>query len=442
MTRVEDRFERAIAAAGLGPVAAVVAVSGGPDSIALLDLAVRAAPSLGLRLTVAHFDHGIQPDSAEVAGWVAAGAARYGVRYLTRRVELGAAATETAARRARLAWLEAVADETGAGFIMTGHHRDDQVETLIMRFLRGSGPAGLAGIQRRRGRWIRPLLDVPRAAIAEYLVSRGLTGWQDPSNGDQRHLRNWVRHQLLPRIELRLPRVRENLGAAAGVFGEQRDAWNDLLSELPGLQLRVEPDGVSVAADPLKGYSSAVVRSLLKALGFRLQCGLGKSQVDRLQRLVVKGHTGQVEDLFGGARAELAFGRLKLFRAPADLRGYRVPLAGPVATARIGDWQLTSTVGVAPPVIPRVGFETWVRQDAGLFVRPWHPGDRIRPIRGRGTRLVVRCMQDNKVPRSRRPMWPVFEHQGVVVWVPGVCRSDALLPEPAASAMRIDVRPR
>ena len=442
MTAIRERFEQAIAALGPGRVTGVIAVSGGPDSIALLDLAAIAGPALGLVPVVAHFDHGIHPDSAEIAERVAAAVAGYGLRYRTHRVELGPMATETAARRARRSWLETVADEEAAGFILTAHHRDDQVETMIMRFLMGSGPAGLAGISRRAGRWVRPLLDSSRQEIGAFLAERGLASWQDPSNSDQRHLRSWIRHDLLPRIEPRVPKVRENLAAAAGVFEENRRGWDELLDQLSALEVRAAEDSVSVAADPLSGYSLALVRSLLKALGFRLQLGLGKGQIDRLQRLVLQGHTGQSVDLVGGGRGELAFGRLTLFRGPAHPTEYRVPLSAITEAAPIGEWRLTCTRSAPPEVIPRDGFATWVVPDASLVVRPWRAGDRIRPIRGRGSRLVVRCMQDSMVPRSRRPKWPVFEHRGEVVWVPGVCRSDALLPDPTALAMRIDVCPR
>ncbi len=442
MTGLRERFEHAITALGPGPVTGVIAVSGGPDSIALLDLAAAAGPALGLVPVVAHFDHGIHSESAEIARRVAAAAAGYGLRYRTQRVELGPTATETVARRARLSWLEAVADEETAAFILTAHHRDDQVETMIMRFLKGSGPAGLAGISPRRGRWVRPLLDTSHQEIGLFLAERGLASWQDPGNTDQRHLRSWVRHDLLPRIEHRVPKVRENLAAAAGVFHENRRGWDELLDQLPALELRAEENGASVAADPLRGYSSTVVRSLLKALGFRLEVGLGKRQVDRLQRLVLQGHTGQAVDLVGGVRGELAFGRLTLFRGSACLDEYHVPLSGAIETTPIGEWRLSCTRSTPPEVIPRHGFATWVVPDASLVVRPWRAGDRIRPIRGRGSRLVVRCMQDSKVPRSRRPKWPVVEHRGEVIWVPGVCRSDVLLPDPTALAMRIDVSPR
>ncbi len=442
MRTARERFERALATVGPGPATAVLAISGGPDSVALLDLAATAPRPGQLTWLVAHFDHGIHPDSAAVAARVAAAAANYGLEYRSHRAELGQDASETTARQARLAWLRVVAAESGAKVILTGHNRDDQVETMIMRFLNGSGPAGLVGIRSRSGPWLRPLLGVSRQEIEEYLAERGLTSWADPANADQRHARSWVRHDLLPRIEHRVPNVRKNLVASAVVFEENRRAWDDLLGHLPALEFRAEPDGVSVAVAPLKGYSSAVLRSVLKALGFRLEIGLGKGQLDRLQRLVAQGHTGQMADLIGGARGELSFGRLKLFGGAAHPPEYLAAIPAVGETAEAGDWRVTWSRSAPPEVVPRDGFTTWVRLGVSLVARPWRAGDRIRPIRGRGSRLVVRCMQDKEVPRSDRPKWPVLEHDGVVIWVPGVCRSDGLLPDPSALAMRIDVSSR
>jgi tRNA(Ile)-lysidine synthase len=439
---VRERFDQALALLGPGPATIILAVSGGPDSIALLDLAATAERQDGFTWVVAHFDHGIHPESADVAARVTKAAAGYGLEYRSHRAELGPDATETTARHARLAWFEAVATDLRATAILTGHHRDDQVETLLMRFLNGSGPSGLVGIRPRRGRWVRPLLGSSRTEIVEYLADRGLTSWSDSGNADPRHLRSWVRHDLLPRIEARLPTVRTNLVASAGVFEDNRQAWDDLLGQLAGLDFRAELDGVSVAVAPLKGYSSAVVRSLLKALGFRLDLGLGRGQLDRLQRLVVKGHTGQSVDLVGGGCGELTFGRLKLSRGLTHLPEYRATISAAGEPADAGEWRVTCSRATPPEVVPREGFTTWVEVGARLVARPWRPGDRIRPIRGQGSRLVVRCMQDTGIPRSYRPKWPVLEHDGVVIWVPGVCRSDGLLPAPTALAMRIDVSSR
>src|SRR5207249_137128 len=137
-----------------------------PDSVALLDLMRAVAPGRGLSLVVAHADHGIRADSRTVGQSVGALARRYGLPFEVAELELGPQATETAARRARYAWLAVVREAHAARYLVTAHHSDDQIETILLRVLRGSGPAGLAGMPARgRGGLVRPLLPFTRAEL-------------------------------------------------------------------------------------------------------------------------------------------------------------------------------------------------------------------------------------------------------------------------------------
>src|ERR1044072_1341272 len=143
---------------------AIVAVSGGPDSVALLDLLHTASQDLGLSLVVAHVDHGISPDSRTVAQSVSNLARQYGLPFETVELDLGSSATETAAREARYRWLRYLQQRRGATYLVTAHHQDDQVETILLRVLRGSAPSGLAGIAARaRGGLVGALPPVTRA---------------------------------------------------------------------------------------------------------------------------------------------------------------------------------------------------------------------------------------------------------------------------------------
>jgi tRNA(Ile)-lysidine synthase len=438
---IRARFERALDQLGppLEPGPALVAVSGGSDSLALLDLLVGSARAQDLALMVLHVDHGIHPDSASIARRVEAAAARYRLGVMVERLGLGPAATETRAREARHRSFRQAIVITGARYLFLGHTLDDQVETLLMRWLRGSGPAGLAGMVKQRGRVIRPLLDFSRAELATHVASQGLEPWNDPANQDPIHLRAWIRHRLLPAVDQRFPRLRDELVAAQPEFEEQRAALEQLLDRLD-LDLEPEPGGYSVAGQKLQGYSSAVVRTLLRALGRRCDLALGRAEVDRLQTLLAQGSSGQRVDLKQGAFAELSFGRLRLIGPVKHPTPEDLELDGPAGEAVFGRWRVRWHPDQGPENgIPRSGAVTWVARSHAVRVRRWRPGDRIRPVRGRGSRLVVRCMQDARVPRSRRPEWPVLEVDGAVFWVPDVCRSDLYLPEPGAPAMRIDV---
>jgi tRNA(Ile)-lysidine synthase len=429
----------------LPPGPALVAVSGGPDSLALLDLLARSAAAASLALHVAHVDHGIAPDSGRVMDAVRDLASRYRLPFLGERLELGPRATETAARRARYDWLERTARSRGAGVIFTAHHREDQIETVLMRVLNGTGPAGLAGMAWRRGRIVRPLLGMSRAELADHVRTLGLPVWEDPANRDVRHLRAWIRIALLPLLRARIPDLDRRLLRLARLAARQRVAWDALLEREAALELRDEHDGVSVAAPPLRDYDSRTVEALLGALGRRAGCHVGPLRAARIERLLAGGRSGAVAQLGSGCAAELTFGRLRLFRgASSDSRdGFAAREWSPVSIdtgaggAELGAMRLRWCLEAAPARLERTAMTSWFVP--GTYqVRPWRPGDRIRPLGGTGRRLVVHCMQDVRMARHTRASWPVVTAGETVVWVPGVCRSADALPEAGHPALRMD----
>jgi len=431
-----DRFRAHLDEMQLPAAPALAAVSGGPDSVALLDLLVRAGVPSRAPLTVVHVDHGIDPSSGRAAELTQRLAAANGLPYECVRLALGAGLSETDARVARYAAIDRVRLARGAALVFLGHHADDQVETVLMRALRGSGPGGLAGIAPRVGPYVRPLLTYRRAELAEYLAGRDLATWTDPANRDPRHLRSWMREELLPRLESRLPDVRERLLDVARQAARNRRAWNAVLEVLPGLDTASDGAAFSVAASALAGYDSALGAAVLIALGQRAGCTIGDARAARVLRLVRSGRSGASLPLGGGWSAELAFGRLRLV-PPAECPDAPMELESD-GVSRWGRWTIATRTDIAPADHARVAMSAWFPA-AALAVRSPRPGDRILPVKGAGHRLVVRCFQEARVPRSRRTSWPVVESNGVVVWVPGVSRSGALIPPVGSEAVRVDV---
>lgn len=199
---------RGARATGLPDDAALtLAVSGGPDSMALLQGAARlvATRGVGWRLTVAHLDHALRPEAAADARFVADAAANLGLPAEVRRTDVAALAggtgmsIEQAGREARYAMLREVAGADG--WIATGHTADDAAETVLLNLLRGSGTTGLRGIPPRRGRIVRPLLRWRRDWLRARLDAAGIAYRRDPSNDDAAYLRNRVRGELLPLME-------------------------------------------------------------------------------------------------------------------------------------------------------------------------------------------------------------------------------------------------
>ena len=174
----------------------VVAVSGGVDSMVLLDV---LASTPGLELSVAHFDHGIRPDSGDDRLFVGAAAHHYGLPFEYAEGQLGPQTSEDVARRARYAFLDRVCQARGAKLI-TAHHKDDQLETAIINMMRGTGPRGLAGL-RSTPDILRPLLAVSKADLLAYARRHNIEWREDSTNADPRYLRNYIRLHLLPRFD-------------------------------------------------------------------------------------------------------------------------------------------------------------------------------------------------------------------------------------------------
>ena len=444
LARWRDHLARRRLFAGGGT--AVVAVSGGPDSVALLDLLHALAPELGLSLVVAHADHGMRADSGTVGQAVAALARRYGLPFELGELRLGPDATETVARRARYAWLAEVQRRRAARYLVTAHHRDDQVETILLRLLRGSAPAGLAGMPARaRGGLVRPLLAFTRDDLVEHVAARGLAVHDDPTNRDPKHLRSWVRTVLLPLVCARLgARAREDLARAGRAAALERRAWDRVLRYLPDLELRLHEDGFDVARGGLAGYDNALAVAVLRAAARRAGLVLGPRRARQLVRLAQRS-SGRRQALGGGWAAEVAFDRLRVRCRTREGREVgevwevvEVVAGNTGGRARFGTFRVEWSAEPAPAHVARGDWTTWIAGGA-WEVRPLRPGDSLVPLGGVGHRPVRRLLMEARVSRSDRAQYPIVARGQTILWVPGVCRSAADLPRPGTPAVRVDV---
>jgi tRNA(Ile)-lysidine synthase len=426
-SRLDVALDRALAAPGAPARGAriLVAVSGGPDSTALLAALAAAAPAHGLELVAAHVDHGLRPESAKEAEAVRALAATVGAAFAVRRVELApGAGLEARARRARHRALAAMAAEAGARWIATAHTRDDQAETLLLRLLRGAGRRGLGGMRSDGRRLWRPFLEVSRADVRRWLAERGLGFAIDRSNADLTHTRNRVRRLVLPFLEAEFnPRLGAALAALAG-------------------RLRDEDDWLAAAA-------AARARTL--AVGATLPCAVGREPPALARRLVrawLEAATGRAA---GAAHVErtlaLAAGRTReVIGVPGPFRlvregeaivcrpgraptpaPFRLALApGGSVTHPSGAWRLSLSSprpgagGERPTDATRALFDADALPPT-LVVRPPAPGDRMRLLAGH-TRKLQDVLVDAKVPRERRAMVPCLVADDDIVWVAGVAR--------------------
>ena len=440
------------------PGLAVLAVSGGSDSLCMLDVLHGVAGRLGLTLVVAHVDHGILADSAAVAVQVGAIAGRYGVPVEIERVRLGAGASETRARRARYAALRRVQQRVRGRYLVTAHQADDQIETVLYRLLKGSGIGGLAAMRPvGPGGLVRPLLPFRRAELADWLRTRFPEAesrppvFHDPSNLDVRHDRSWLRTRVLPllveRFGARLERQLLDLAAHAA---REREAWSALLAALPDLAYRRgEAPGVEAACAALRGYEPPLAEAILRALAREAGCPLGPARSAWLLAFARGAASGRIAELGQGWVAEVAFGQLRIGRARPAAGGTPVEWGsgggggggGGAGDGRVtwGAWGLRWRAEAAGEPA-REGWSTWVTPGRGV-VRAPAPGDRLVPLGGVGHRSASRLLMEARVPRSARASHPVLVRDSEILWLPGVCRAAAQVPPAGAPALRLEVYP-
>lgn len=290
-----------------GPV--LVALSGGPDSTALLAAmaALRDASAAGPVLAC-HVDHQLRAGSSADGDACEELCRALSVALHRVAVDVGAGNLQAAARRARYAALRRVADAVGARVIATGHTRSDQAETVVLRLVRGAGARGLGAIPPRRGRLIRPLIDRSRSDVMSYLRERGLRWCEDPTNATPRFDRNRVRSEVLPALEsLR--------GGAEAALARASDLLRDDERALEALARALLPRGsTNVSRAVLRGAPHAVRARLVRRLwrdatGSRL--GLGAGHVAAVLRLVERTGPGKVS-LPGGRVASMTRGILRI----------------------------------------------------------------------------------------------------------------------------------
>jgi tRNA(Ile)-lysidine synthase len=440
--RVAAHFEAEDLFPAPGPV--LVAVSGGVDSLALLHLLADLGPRFGLEPVVGHVDHGIAAASRRWAATVASAAASLGLRLIETRLALGPV-SETRARRERYRALRRMQREAEARYLATAHQADDQVETVLFRVLRGSGPAGLAGIPARGPHGlVRPLLPFARAELEAWLRHRapGLDPVADPANRSAAHDRSWLRTEVLPFLRERFPDVDQRLLALRRQAALEREAWGSLVASDQALDAQRLDGGVEVARGPLGRYDKVLSVALLRALGREAGLRLGLRRAERLAEFAATASSGRVLDLGERWTAETVFDRLRILGPPvrrsAGPPGVVVVGEGDRGEARWRGWCITWRRARAGRV-RRAERGTWVTP-GGLSVRVALRGERLRPLGGVGRRPVRRLLMEARVPRPERATYPVVARGTDLVWIPGVCRSDAALPAPGEPAVRLDAR--
>jgi len=389
-------------------------LSGGPDSVCLLDVAV----TLGAEVAALHVDHGLRPDSGADADRCRALCERLGVALTVERLDFaGAGNVHARAREARYA----LAERHAVGDYAAGHTASDQAETVLYRLASSPGRRALLGMAPRRGRLVRPLLAVTAADTRAHCVARGLAWIDDPANSNARFARARVREALLPALREVDGRAERAIAETAAQLRDEQEVLDDAaaaaLDRLGG--------GPAVDAAALAALGPALARLVLRRLAELAAGGprpLGRGETAALLELagarepVDSGRRGGTRalDLGGGLRAVAEYGTLRFAAGPPPAPPEAVELAVP-GRARFGAWEVVARAGGGGEV--ECGAAAL---GARATVRAWRAGDRMRPAGLGGSRTLADLFADRKVPRELRPTVPVVEVAGEIAWVAGV----------------------
>ncbi len=429
----------------------LIGVSGGPDSLCLLDICHRS----GYAIIVAHFNHGLRQEADGEAAFVEQTARAMEVKFVSAKENVAEYAhsnklsIEEAARFQRYTFLFTQARLHGAAGVAVAHTADDQVETVLMHLLRGSGLSGLKGMAfiSQPNPWsqdiplVRPLLSCWRTEIDQYCRDHGLHPVQDSSNQDSRYYRNRLRHELIPMLETYNPQARKILwNTALTLSGDEEIVGEVVRSVWDGCLLEQGPGYLAFQRKGLLRLRQGVQRRLVRESLERLHPGLRDIDFETIERakeyIISPPKTASV-DLTAGIYLMFEAERiwivakgaiLPVFNWPQMLTGVELSLDVPGEVCLAHGWRLkVEMAGIdalpAGYVENDDPFQAWLsveHLEMPLKVRTRRRGDRFQPLgMEMGSVKLSDLMINSRLPRRARSAWPLVCSKDAIVWVPG-----------------------
>jgi len=448
----------------------LLALSGGPDSTALLLACCELRRDRGLRIAGAHFNHRLRgAESDGDARFTEGLCADRGVECTTGSADVAAhrsrerLSPEEAARELRYAFLARASAECGSQAVATGHTLDDQAETVLLHVVRGTGIEGLAGMRRthvRRAddeappvRVVRPLLDLRRDETERFCAELAVEPRRDSSNEDLAYPRNRLRHAVLPELAAINSRVLEAIVRLAAharndlsIIEEQVDgAWHEVAVETAR--------GVRLRRDRLRAVPAALVSYLVRRLYDRVSGSTENLELVHVCQMVAiaLGRAGAGVDLPGDLRLEAGYEYLALLppggedeRCPYPPNIVESELRVPGRVLLEGDFTVTAAVETAPVdpsgSAPSVAFLSPGAVGVSLVVRSRRAGDRFQPLGMTAAKRLQDFFVDERVPAAWRDRVPLIEAERGIAWVAGYRPAEwARLPEGARQAVRLEL---
>ena len=434
------------------------AVSGGPDSVAMLHGLLELKDELGISLAVAHLDHGFRDESASEAEFVGKMAESLGLPFYTEKARLkerleGLPVNRQAkAREARYEFLERAAIALKAGKIAIAHTTDDQAETVIMRLIRGSGTQGLAAIPPIRGKIVRPLLYASREEILGYLSEKKIGSVSDPSNLKKIYVRNRIRLELMPTLKSYNPRIMEALSKMAELLRADEEFLDSCAQEAVERLARRGNDQpgngyIALDLDGFRKLSDAIKRRVVRLLVEEIKgdtLGLSYEHVMKALNETAEGPTGRGTDFPGGLRVERSYGVI-LVHIPREAPPFSVSLPMPATgassrveipgtgifvEAEIMAAGNTKTEKFIAPDDRNTAYFDGDRLSWPLIIRSRRPGDFFYPAGMAGKKKLKEYFIDMKLSRALRSRVPLIESGGEIAWIMGYRQDRRFIPGP------------
>ena len=410
-----------------------VGVSGGADSVCLLHVLAELAPQLDIRLSILHLDHMLRgEESRRDAEFVRELGAEMGLFVQIEQADVARLAAETgdnleqAARRARYEFFGRFLASGEVDRIALGHTRSDQAETVLFRFLRGSGTAGLAGIRPVTANgFVRPLIEVDRTDVERYLRERAIPWREDSTNQGREFARNRIRHDLLPMLAREWnPSLVDTLARTADWAQAEEAWWDGEISRLAGSLLAVESGVALLSVEELCALPLAVARRLLRRAVELVKGDLRSIGFEHIETILAMAASSE-----GSGRTNLpgldvyrSFDWLRL--APADLevpanRNFRIPVQVPGRIELPGTRHVIhlQVIGAQDYSYNKdVDSLDWVRASGSLDLRNWRPGDQYRPAGSESAEKIKTLFQQARIPLWERRTWPVIVRGEEILW--------------------------
>lgn len=433
----------------------LLAVSGGPDSMALLHCLMELKALHGGTFGVIHLNHGLRPEADEEENFVGNTAKSLNLPFFSKKVDLEKdwpnLSIEEAGRQARYHFFKKILEKEGFNRIATAHHADDQAEQILMNLVRGCGTDGLSGIPAVQGKIVRPLIHIKKEELLSWLSEKTFPFREDASNKDLRFLRNRVRIELLPLLEKDFnPAIRKNLLQLSNIAYEEKLFWEDFTKKMfQDVLIEKKEAFCTLSMEKLNALMPAlqarVLRNAIEQVKGNL-LAVRKSHMESIQDLLRQKESKTLH-LPGRIRLTFSSGVLEIRKTPHSLRQQEKFLqkfcevislpAGFPFEIQLPDGfgkflmaeKTTNLLGINEILVPKTFFP--------LVAQDLRPGDRIRVYGKKNSKKILSFLGEKGMPYPGRNKRPVLMREGEILWVPGLPPSFADTSNACACHVRI-----